>query len=139
MIRGSHAWHLGPTSISNSNLARSITSILVCRFMLSLRQFDTTITLATISGVHCPDREHLGTSMVLEFGAQHSTSLPSFVASFAHPVHVNSAMSEIDTCAIVNDRPKSSDIDVTEAVESTLEGPSGPIQEMSSLTPGHPV
>ena len=40
-------------------------------------------------------------SAVLEFGAQPSTSLPPFIASFAHPIHVDPPLSEIGSGAIV--------------------------------------
>ena len=60
--------------------------------MLSLRQFDSTTGLATFS---LPDgslvRERT-TSTVLEFAAQPGNALPRFIASFAHPVHIESEM-----------------------------------------------
>ena len=70
-----------------------MTSILTCHFMLSLRQFDSAIVTATgVRGEHA-------VSSVLQFGAQPSDSLPGFIASFAHPVHLDSesdVFSEMD-------------------------------------------
>ena len=37
---------------------------------------------------------------VLEFGAQPSDSLPATIASFAHPVHVDTILAEMDQDAI---------------------------------------
>ncbi|KAM5545174.1 hypothetical protein V8D89_001285 [Ganoderma adspersum] len=66
-----------------------ITSILVCRFILSLRQFDTRSTSTTYSR---PDSSRLRRSMTtthaLNFAVNSSDTLPSFLASFSHPVHV---------------------------------------------------
>ena len=62
--------------------------------MLSLRQFDHDMASATNSVVTTGAREP---DMVLEFGAQSSATLPSFLASFAHPVHVASGLSEVET------------------------------------------
>ncbi|KAM5539585.1 hypothetical protein V8D89_006694 [Ganoderma adspersum] len=63
---------------------RSITSILVCHFMLYLREFDSNASATQGSQI----REHAG-STFLEFSAKPSYSLPAFIASFANPVHVH--------------------------------------------------
>ncbi|KAM5545067.1 hypothetical protein V8D89_001178 [Ganoderma adspersum] len=69
-----------------------IVSILVCRFMLSIRAFDSTLSsMATLPGIPSEN----AASMVLPFGAQPSDSLPAFISSFAHPVHVDSPLSEM--------------------------------------------
>ena len=68
--------------------------------MLSLRQFDSTAAAASLPEVASQLREHTA-SAVLEFGAQPSDSLPSFIASFAHPVHVDPILSETDNEAVV--------------------------------------
>ncbi|KAM5545062.1 hypothetical protein V8D89_001173 [Ganoderma adspersum] len=70
-----------------------ITSILVCRFMLSLRQFDATNARATFSMPGSLVRD----PATLDFGAQPCETLPPFIASFAHPVHVDSALPDTDT------------------------------------------
>ncbi len=98
----------------------SICSILTCRFILSLRQFDSTIASVRTAARGSRAREHM-TSM-LEFGAQPSTSLPSFIASFAHPVHVDSeALSEVDP-EIVVDGSECLEMDVV--ASASLETPS---------------
>ncbi|KAI1786612.1 hypothetical protein LXA43DRAFT_48941, partial [Ganoderma leucocontextum] len=90
-----------------------ITSILTCRFMLSLRQFDSTIASSTFSGPGSRVREHTSAlADVLRFAAQPSDSLPSFIASFAHPVHVDSALSETDSDEIVDDGSEWREMDV---------------------------
>ncbi|KAM5545059.1 hypothetical protein V8D89_001170 [Ganoderma adspersum] len=76
-------------------ISDSITSILVCRFMLSLRQVNSTIAPATLSVPVSPVREGKA-SAALEFGAQTTNDLPPFLASFAHPIYVNSDLSETD-------------------------------------------
>ena len=65
-------------------------------------------------------REHMA-SAVLEFGAQPSTSLPSFIASFAHPVHVESVLSEMEPGESIDDESERHEADV---VEPALETPS---------------
>ena len=57
-----------------------ITSIPVCRFLLNLRQLD--------HGDDLPS--HASSSDVLQFAAQPANTLPSFIASFAQPVHSSS-------------------------------------------------
>ena len=79
----------------------SLASILTCHFMISLRQFDSVITSATYSGMGSGVREHAA-SAVLEFRSQHSDSLPALIASFAHPVHVNTDLYEMDPDKIVD-------------------------------------
>lgn len=74
----------------------SITSILVCRFILSLREFDSNVAYSTSRGVGSRIREHTA-STVLEFAARSSDTLPPFIASFAHPIHVDSGLSEVDS------------------------------------------
>ncbi|PIL32848.1 hypothetical protein GSI_04965 [Ganoderma sinense ZZ0214-1] len=66
-----------------------IVSILTCRFMLALRQFDRTVVETTGSGIGPQFREHMA-STVLQFSAQPSESLPDLIVSFAHPVLVDS-------------------------------------------------
>ena len=68
----------------NLIMVNRITSILVCRFMLSLRQFDTANARATFSMPSFLARE----PATLEFGVQACENLPPFIASFARPVHV---------------------------------------------------
>ncbi|KAM5545284.1 hypothetical protein V8D89_001395 [Ganoderma adspersum] len=67
----------------------AITSILTCRFMLSLRQFHTAIHSTTYSRMAMQVGEGEA-STVLVAEAQHRESLPPFIVSFAHPVHVES-------------------------------------------------
>ncbi|KAM5545075.1 hypothetical protein V8D89_001186 [Ganoderma adspersum] len=72
------------------NPVYSITSILVCRFMLSLREFESTAApMPSFSLSELQDGENTG-SVTLEFAAQPSDTLPALIAPFAHPVHVNS-------------------------------------------------
>ncbi|PIL32817.1 hypothetical protein GSI_04934 [Ganoderma sinense ZZ0214-1] len=109
-----------------------ITSILVCRFVLSLRQFDNTLrssaTLPEISSSQL--REHTA-SMVLPFGAQPSDNLPAFISSFAHPVHVTSDLPEVgETGATIDDR---ADWGETHPVASTSRlSPPGPSAQPSA-------
>ncbi|KAI1782329.1 hypothetical protein LXA43DRAFT_1187693 [Ganoderma leucocontextum] len=81
-----------------------IASILTCHFMLSLRQFD--------------NQEHTA-STVLQFGARPSDSLPAFIASFAYPVHVDSALSQTDPDAIVDDGSEWREMDVVAPARTT--------------------
>ncbi|KAI1781600.1 hypothetical protein LXA43DRAFT_671243 [Ganoderma leucocontextum] len=74
-----------------------ITSILVCRFILQLRQFDSSPASGRYSEAGSRVREHTASSDVLQFAAQPSESLPTFLTSFAHPVHVVSALSNSET------------------------------------------
>ncbi|KAI1782262.1 hypothetical protein LXA43DRAFT_1104450 [Ganoderma leucocontextum] len=91
-----------PNTISNAANALSgfydpITSILVCRFMLSLRQFDSSPASVTYSETGSRVRKHTASRDVLQFAAQPSDCLPASIASFAHPVHVDSALSDSET------------------------------------------
>ncbi|KAM5545073.1 hypothetical protein V8D89_001184, partial [Ganoderma adspersum] len=80
-----------------------ISSIIVCRFMLSLRQFDSTIaSMPTLSLRASQIHEHMA-SKVLKFAAQPTDSLPSFIESFSHPIHVHSALDDMDPESNVGD------------------------------------
>ena len=46
---------------------------------------------------------------VLEFGAQSSATLPSFLTSFAHPVHVDSGLSEVEADELGGDAYSATD------------------------------
>ena len=77
---------------NDHGVQRSITSILVCRFMLSLREFDSSNASLALSIPHASGsqlHDHAG-STFLQFSAQPSHNLPAFIASFANPVHVHS-------------------------------------------------
>ncbi len=94
--------------------------------MLSLRQFDSTI-MESMTGPQL--REHTA-STVLRFGAQPSNSLPAFITSFAHPVHVvDWDMSEADSENTYIDNwlePEGQELDVIAAPALPVEGPSRP-------------
>ena len=79
-----------------------MTAILTCRFVLSLRQFDSNISSITHSGISSQVRQYMA-STVLEFGAQPSDDLPAAIASFAHPVHVDDVVFEMESFSIVED------------------------------------
>ena len=64
--------------------------------MLSLRQFHTTINWTTYSRMVAQVREGTA-STVLAVEAQHRESLPPFIVSFAHPVHVDPILPDLDT------------------------------------------
>ncbi|PIL32819.1 hypothetical protein GSI_04936 [Ganoderma sinense ZZ0214-1] len=67
--------------------------------MISLRQFDSSIApVPTFSMAASRVREYTA-STVLQFAAQPSDTLPSFIASFAHPIHVDSILSDADSDA----------------------------------------
>ncbi|KAM5545083.1 hypothetical protein V8D89_001194 [Ganoderma adspersum] len=87
-----------------------IASILVCHFMLSLRQFDSNAAFAADSGAGSRIRDHMA-STGLQFGAQPSESLPAFIASFAHPVHVDWSLSETEPGTIVNNGSEQREMD----------------------------
>ncbi|KAM5545100.1 hypothetical protein V8D89_001211 [Ganoderma adspersum] len=74
-----------------------ITSIITCRFMLSLRQFDNSVADGTTSGPGDRAQQRTGLGDLLQFAAHPTDSLPSFIASFAYPVHVESVLSETDS------------------------------------------
>ncbi|KAM5543382.1 hypothetical protein V8D89_002967 [Ganoderma adspersum] len=90
-----------------------ITSILVCRFMLSLREFEyTAASMPTFSLPEIQGGENTG-SVALEFAAQPSDTLPALISPFAHPVHVDSFdPSEIDEDEILGleDKPEEQEI-----------------------------
>ncbi|KAM5536834.1 hypothetical protein V8D89_009552 [Ganoderma adspersum] len=71
-----------------------VSSILVCRFMLALRRFDSSTGSTTHLGPSSESRirDHGTASTVLQFAAQPSDSLPAFIVSFAQPVHVDSSL-----------------------------------------------
>ncbi|KAI1784398.1 hypothetical protein LXA43DRAFT_1123642, partial [Ganoderma leucocontextum] len=98
-----------------------ITSILICRFMLSLRQFDSSPASVTYhdSEMGSRVREHTASRDILHFAAQPSDSLPAFIASFAGPVHVGSAMSETDPDAIDDDGAEWQEMDVMAPTRTT--------------------
>ena len=107
---------------------RSITSILTCHFILSLRQFDNTVADTTTSGPGYRAQERTGLGDMLQFAAQPSNSLPSFIASFAQPVYVESAPSETDSDKLVDDGSEWRELDVvapTENVEDAIAPESG--------------
>ncbi|PIL32835.1 hypothetical protein GSI_04952 [Ganoderma sinense ZZ0214-1] len=113
-----------------------LSSILVCRFMLSLRRFDASIVSATNSGIGSRVRDHTA-STLLQFGAQPSESLPAFITSFAHPVHVDWSLSEAEADAIVDDGSESREMDAMATRLETL--PSGCYSDpMSEGQPAKP-
>ncbi|KAM5545111.1 hypothetical protein V8D89_001222 [Ganoderma adspersum] len=63
---------------------------------------DPTVASTTYFGMGSRARERMA-STLLEFGARPSNSLPPLIASFAHPVHVDESLFEIDPDQIVND------------------------------------
>ncbi|KAM5545178.1 hypothetical protein V8D89_001289 [Ganoderma adspersum] len=73
-----------------------ITSILICRFILSLRQFNSRTASPSYSRTSFRVGEHLVTTLVPEFAAKPGDILPDFIASFSHPVHTDSDLSETD-------------------------------------------
>lgn len=89
--------------LTNRGYSRSITSILICRFILSLRQFDSTVSLATFSAPGSRSPESNTHSMPLELTACPSDGLPPFIASFAHPVHANPSPCEAHVDSIGED------------------------------------
>ena len=105
-----------------------VSSILVCRFMLALRRFDTSAMSTTHLGPSSESRvrDHGTASTVLQFAAQPSASLPTFIASFAQPVHVDSSLSGGDS----DDEYEWREMDVV---------PSGPAPETPSYENTAPV
>ncbi|KAI1784502.1 hypothetical protein LXA43DRAFT_210190 [Ganoderma leucocontextum] len=113
-------------NVDNGQLAafyNPITSILTCRFMLSLRQLDSSTASGTYSRPGSRVRDHAA-STVLRFAAQPSDSLPSFIASFAHPVHVDSSLSETDPDEIVDDGSEWREMEELKAPTRTTRTPS---------------
>ena len=90
--------------------ARSITSVMVCHFMLSLRQFDSAVVSSMQSVSTLPVRDHTATERAHwhQFPTQLDDSLPVFIASFSQPLHVDSSASDNDTDAIVDGNFQSS-------------------------------
>ncbi|PIL32833.1 hypothetical protein GSI_04950 [Ganoderma sinense ZZ0214-1] len=105
-----------------------LASILVCRFMLSLRQFDASVSYATELGTDSRLRDHTA-STVLRFGAQPSESLPALIAPFAHPVHVDWSQSETEPEAVSDRGSEWRETDVigteTETLRSSDRTPEG--------------
>ncbi|PIL32878.1 hypothetical protein GSI_04996 [Ganoderma sinense ZZ0214-1] len=100
-----------PFLTAQPSVTGSITSILVCRFILSLRRFDSGSSSevdtsdvriewlqATSSGLQRQLRGHMASTStgVLQFAALPSETLPAFIASFGHPVHVDDLELEMD-------------------------------------------
>lgn len=87
--------------------------------MLSLREFDSITAPAVYSDTaSCGPDDMMST--VLRFGAQPSDGLPSFIASFAYPVHVESALSESDSDALVDDGSEWQEMDVVAQTPKSL-------------------
>lgn len=84
------------THFLTNHYLRSITSILTCRFILSLRQFDNTLISATFSELNTQIKDHQTEWETLQFASHPSNNLPSFIVSFAHPVHISTSLSEED-------------------------------------------
>ena len=89
--------------------------------MLSLRQFDSTMASTTLSQAVSQLREHTD-SKVLTFGAHSSDSLPAAIASFAHPIHTGSSLSDVDQGPILNNDSEDREMD---AVAPPMETPTG--------------
>lgn len=94
-----------PVSSLETDLEVSVTSVLACRFILSLRQFETNATIATYSGFGPQLQDHMA-SMMLQFNEQPSHSLPTLVSSFSHPVHVDDLVFGENPGAICRDGSK---------------------------------
>ena len=116
--------------------AHRVTSILACRFMLSLREFDSTIASMTNSELGPQLREHMA-SIKLEFAAQPSHSLPAFIASFAHPVHVDLNLVEKDLDASANNKSEAQEINAVipapevSSHQSPISQPLGQLPELA--------
>ena len=59
-------------------------------------------------------------SKMLQFAAQPSDSLPSFITSFSHPVHVDSVLSETVPDSVVDDGSDSREMDVRDPTRTTV-------------------
>ncbi|KAI1784400.1 hypothetical protein LXA43DRAFT_1101438 [Ganoderma leucocontextum] len=119
-----------------------ITSILMCRFMLELRQFDTGPASLAFSETGSRLREHTASRDVLQFAALPSDSLPPFLTSFAGPVHVDSALSETDPDAFDDDGMEWQEMDVIHAPTLTTRSsqPESPTPEQPKASDlGHSV
>lgn len=103
--------------------------------MLSLREFDSKIVSVKTPILGSQLREHMASAM-LEFKAQPSTSLPSFIASFSHPVHVDSEMlSAMDSAEIVDGGSEQHNVSV---VTPSLVAPSEQSQPAPEVQPPTP-
>ena len=85
--------------------ARSITSVIVCHFMLSLRQFDSAVADSAsaaysvhVSRIRVQELERTASELTAHHQsateshwAGDSTRLPAFISSFAQPVHLNTS------------------------------------------------
>ena len=124
-VSSPYNYNLIPLLTDSDHGRRRITSILVCHFMLYLREFDSnvsaTFSLPEIQGSQI--REHVG-STFLEFSASPSHNLPTFIASFANPVHVHSD-DWFNT---------SSDTDVIGHCTSNLEAAAGLSRELDAVS-----
>lgn len=102
----------------------SLASILTCRFMISLRQFDSTIANATHSELGSSRVRELVASTVLQFGAQPSDSLPAAISSFAHPIHIDESLFDVDPDATFEDGYELQDARTLDVVAPVHETPS---------------
>ena len=93
---------LFPSRRSTTHRPYSITSILVCHFILSLRRFDTSAAAPTYNEAGLQSRGDTHSQSMLQFAAQPSDTLPSFIASFAQPVHTEPLWSDSDSGETVN-------------------------------------
>ncbi|PIL26898.1 hypothetical protein GSI_10036 [Ganoderma sinense ZZ0214-1] len=107
-----------------------VSSVLTCRFMLSLRQFDSAVADATDSGLGPQLQEHMAGSM-LQFGAQPSDSLPASIASFANPVHVGDSLFESELGASTSVESDGSELRLGES-DTNSNFPGAPILETPS-------
>ncbi|KAI1795426.1 hypothetical protein LXA43DRAFT_42130 [Ganoderma leucocontextum] len=112
-----------PDTISNaanflSDFYDPITSILVCHFILELRQFDSSPASVTYPEMGSRVRGHTASRDILQFAAQPSDSLLTSIASFAGLVHVDSALSETDPDAIDDDAAEWREMDVVPGTDS---------------------
>ena len=110
----------------------SISSLLICRFMLSIRQFDSATASATLPGAASQLREHME-SRVLNFAARPSDSLTSFITSFAHPVHIDPALFETDMDGTMGDASERRDSDETAPFSETESSYQSPVYDRTSV------
>ena len=86
--------------------------------MLSLREFESKAApLPSFSLLELQEGENTG-SVVLEFAAQPSDTLPALIVPFAHPIHVNSGLSQVD---------QTTNLDLETGSEDQVTGASKPI------------
>ncbi|PIL30105.1 hypothetical protein GSI_07753 [Ganoderma sinense ZZ0214-1] len=88
-----------------------ITSIILCRFMLSLNELHASISSMTRSGIDSRQVRQLATSAVLQFAAQPTDSLPSFLASFSYPVHIESVMHDTESDGLSDDESEEQELE----------------------------